>query len=185
MTYPPGYPQAPGYPPGYPRGPEIPPPLPASSATAVLSAVTAIVSAGLLVYLGVDAFSLIADYGLGFVSPELIIILCWQILSGVLLLLGGVLTFARKSAGPVLTIIGSLGALTAVVAEPLILRVDFGHYFAAIFDFGHVRQILVGVALLAAVIALLFSIMPSTFQWTRGTRPAPTGYPPAGHHQGW
>lgn len=185
MTYPPGYPQAPGYPPGYPQGSGFPPPRQASSATAVLSAATAIAGAGLLIYLGVDAFVLAQDWGLDQLPNELLLILGWQFVSAVVLILGGVLIFARKGSGPVLTIIGAVGALSSVVAEPLILHVDPDLYFAAMFDFDRPRQVLVAVALLATVIALLFSIMPSTFRWTRGAQPAPAGYPPAGQQQGW
>lgn len=175
MNYSPEYPQAPGY----------PPPRPASPATAVCGAVSALVSGGALLYMCVDAVSVLSDIGFVNLPSELYVILGWQALAGLFLVLGAVLTFARKSGGPWLTIIGALGALSAVVVEPVILKIEWGHYFSALFDFGTLRSILVAVALVEAVFALLFSIMPSTVQWARGAPPAPAGYLPGGHHPGW
>lgn len=175
MTYPPGYPQAPGYPPP-PAGP---------SGTAVCAAISALVSGAVLLYLVVDAAALFGAYGFGNLPTELYVLLGWQLLAGLFLVLGGVLTFARKSSGPTLVIIAAIGALSAVVMEPVILHFDIGRYFESLFNFGHPRSILVTVALVEAAFALLFAVMPSTRRWARSTPPAPVGQLPGGHHPGW
>ncbi|MBC6450342.1 hypothetical protein [Actinokineospora xionganensis] len=175
MTYPPGYPQAPGYPPQRATPPGV----------AVGAAISALVSGNILLYLVVDALIMFGDLGFGHLPAELYVILGWQLLAGLFLVLGGVLTIARKSSGPVLAVIGAVGALSAVLAEPLILRLDFGRFFDSIFNFGHLRSILVVVALVEAASALVFALMPATRQWVRVTPPAPAGYLPGGHHPGW
>lgn len=175
MTYSPGYPQAPGY----------PPQRTAPSGLAVVAAISALVSGGVLLYLVVDAATIYVDFGFGNLPPAILAILGWQLLAGLFLVLGGVLVFARKSAGPVLVIIGALGALSAVVAEPVILGYDLGRYFSSLFNFGHLRSILAVVALFEAAGALVFASMPATRQWARATPPAPAGHLPGGHHPGW
>ncbi|GLZ39884.1 hypothetical protein [Actinokineospora sp. NBRC 105648] len=89
-------------------------------------------------------------------------------------LLGAILLFARRSGGAVLTILAAIAGLVTVVVEPMtselfaMVGVDFGQYLEGLFAFDSTYGTLLALGVIAAPLAFLFAVLPSTFRWCRG-----------------
>lgn len=174
------YPGRGGYPAQYPGYPPPQPPRP-SGATAIIAGVLAVLG-GLWHLLGVvgqvlNMFN--RHYALG---TSIIAFVIHAVLAG-LLLTGGILLFARKPAGRMLTLIGAALAVVSYTAE--VVLASFGlRFLSAVFIYIGPRFFaLLLMAIPAAATIVLVSVPPTT-RWLSQGRPTMM-IPPAGPYRGW
>jgi hypothetical protein len=157
----------------YPPYPGAPPAKPGAG-TAVVAAVLALLT-GLWFLAGI--------FWAGFwLIPEVVIGQVADLLIGLVLLVGGILLLARKGAGRVLSVLGAVLALLALVVSTVLvefpqLRIFFYAGGPAPFDVGSVllRRVLLA---LPFVLLALFAALPATGRWIRHRAPVPYGRPP-------
>ncbi|ONI77701.1 hypothetical protein ALI144C_30050 [Actinosynnema sp. ALI-1.44] len=168
MSYPQqgGYPQQP-----YPQQPYPAAPSGGSPATAIIAAVLALAIAGFEVVLLVNESTLIEN--LSKLPGGIVTILVGQLIVGLVMLIGSIVTFARKTAGAVLILIGALLGVASVLTEPLMLpggSKNLGLFYETIFEFGQAEATCRALIVIVAPLALIFAVLPPTFKYLRGNR---------------
>ncbi|MFC0114433.1 hypothetical protein [Kibdelosporangium aridum] len=189
MTYPQqgGYPQQP-YPQQQPYQPE--PRSGGNPATAIITVLFALACAAFEIVLLVNWLELI-DGQFGSLPGELIVVLVIQAVATLLLVLGAILALLRKTAGAVLAIAGAIVALAGFFIEPLLAdRPNLGRYLESVFEFGNSAATFRALVAIAAVLTLIFAVLPPTFKYLRGNRnddfpqqqyPGSGGFPQQGY----
>lgn len=172
----PGWPQQPGYPqPGYPGG-YPPPPRGPSGATGILAGLLALF--GGLVGIGLGAVAIFALFFSGqeerdarmFLSPVI------GFAYALLLLIGAILLFRRKSIGRWLIIGGS--------AAVLVFWAFLGGTVIGVSDEPRRDLVAIGIRILAGlvfpILTLVMTFLPSTTKWIQAkpNRSAAQHYPP-------
>jgi hypothetical protein len=155
--------------------------------TAKPNGATAIITAVLAMLMGL--WFLLGVFRLGFDTwLPAILSQAANLILGVLLLLGGILLLARKRAGRVLCVAGSIAALLVLGMALLVLLVPTGMFFfpggPAILPFlpWRVEQ---ATELVPPAATLLFALVPATGSWTRHVMNFPvTSYPPGQYPPG-
>ncbi|WP_285752751.1 hypothetical protein [Lentzea sp. NBRC 105346] len=161
--------------PPYPQQPQWGPPAPTppSRGTAVAAGVLALV-AGLFGAGDLIRFLVSVREYLGgvFQQPTFLVSIALQVLAVILLLIGGIMLFARAGAGRFLVVAGAVCVLGLVAWSIISIGV-------AVLDLSALAVPL--FAVLASVLALL----PSTGQWIAAKKQPPHGFPPPppGYHQ--
>ncbi|ALG06575.1 hypothetical protein [Kibdelosporangium phytohabitans] len=172
---------------GYPQQPYPQQPYPAapsgggSPATAIIAAVLALAIAGFEVVLLVNESTWIEN--LDKLPGEVVMILVGQLLTGLVMLIGSIVTFARKTAGAVLILIGALVGLASVLTEPLMLpggSKNLGRFYETVFEFGSAEATFRALIVIIAPLALIFAVLPPTFKYLRGNRDDFSQYPGGG-----
>jgi hypothetical protein len=149
-----------GYPPESSSGPAV----------AILAAVFGLVAAAGFIVVVVDLLTHLGPIGFGDIPSENQIIVIVQSLAGLVLLIGAIIVFTRKTAGAIMLAIGGLIGLAIILLEPVIFDADFGGYFDAIFGFDGAQATFRVIALFASPLTLLLSLLPPTFGYLRGTK---------------
>lgn len=187
MTYQQGYPQQQpqqqgmyqqgGYPPAPTGGGSNP-------ATAIIAAVLGLIAAASL---AVVNFKRLGDIPSGvsfsdWPGPFKTVVILW-FGAALILLIGVILVFVRQVAGAIITILGGLAGIAAVLLFPVILddalgiKIDMGDYLEAVFKFDGTESTFSAIALIASPLALILAVLPPTFAYLRGNRGADQ-YPP-------
>lgn len=158
------------YPQGYSSEPAMgyPPEQPTSAVTAVLAGACALATACALLVETVHVTSTFAEIGFRDVPVNVLGIVVGRFLAGLFLVVGAGLIFARKDAGPVLTIIGAPWGVASILLEPLIIEVPLDLYLGVLFSFELLDPGLLAFSLISAPIAMVFTLLPSTSRWIRG-----------------
>jgi hypothetical protein len=139
-----------------------------SPVTAVIAALLALAVAAFEIVLLVREFDVINFATLGEQDPEVLVILGVQAGAGLVLVLGAMFTFARRMAGTVLIVIGSILALAGFFLFPVLAKADLGRYLEAVFQFGGSQQTFQALTLIVTPFALLASVLPPTLNHLRG-----------------
>jgi hypothetical protein len=161
-----GYPQQP-----YQQQPQpVPPGGRTNPFTAVLGALLALSVAAFEIVVLVRVFDVLNFSTLGDQSADLLVILGVQAAAALFLVLGAMFTFARKMAGTVLIVIGSILALAGFFLSPFLGKIDIGQYLEAIFRFSGSSQTFQALILIVSPLALLVSVLPPTLNHLRGGR---------------
>jgi hypothetical protein len=179
-----GYPQQP-YPGagGYPAAPGGG----TNPATAILAAILALAVAG---FEGTIAGQFFGNGGSFNLPTQFIVSPIVQIAVGLFLLIGAILMFARKLAGAILAIIGSIMAIAMFFLEPVIIsdgKADIGRFIEAVFQFEQTETIFRALILIVAPLALILAVIPPTLKHLKGVGNAPyagDGYPGYPNPQG-
>lgn len=185
-----GYPQQPPYgqpPPPYgqqpygPPGGEYPPAPSSGPAVAILAAVFGLVATAAFVVLPVDTLSHLGGASFTDMKGDAQIITGAQIGCALVLLIGAILVFTRKVAGAIMLAIGGVGGVfTAGLLTPLIIdAAGIGDYLEFIFEFDGAQGSFAAIGLIASALTLLFSLLPPTFSYLRGSKAADF------QNQGW
>jgi hypothetical protein len=169
------YPQQGGYPQQQPYSgggyPTTPSGGGTNPATAIIAALLALAVTAFEIIFLVNFFDLVKVLGgLGNMPPKMWAVIGVDGVAGLLLLLGAILTFARKTAGAALIIVGSIIAIIGFFLYPVMLR-DFsvvGDYVQAVFKFTTSDATFQALLLICAPLALIFAVLPSTFNHLRG-----------------
>jgi hypothetical protein len=157
---------------GYPQQPYQPAPAVGSTNpfTAVLAALLALSVAAFEIVVLVRFFDVINFSTLGDQPVEVLVVLGAQAAATLFLVLGAMFTFARKMAGTVLIVIGSILALAAFFLLPVLNKIDLGQYLEVVFTFGAAQQTFQALILIVSPLALLVSVLPPTLNHLRGGR---------------
>jgi hypothetical protein len=204
MTYPQsgGFQQQPyqqgGGPGGYGGGYNYPAQSGGNPATAIIAGVLGLAAAVLMAIAGFKMLSDLSDAPDGFEVPtELTIIVVLVLASAAVCLIGAIITFVRKVAGAFVLLIGSIVVIAAILLQPVLLSsasaqgdISFGDYFEVLFKFDSTEYTCMAIALIVAPFVLIFSVIPPTLNWLRGSSAAQShgGYPQqqqGGGYQGW
>jgi hypothetical protein len=141
-----------------------------SPVTAVIAALLALSVTAFEIVLLVRAFDVVNFATLGDQPPQVLALLGSQAVAGVVLLLGAMFTFARKMAGTVLVVIGSVLALATFFLVPLLNMIPLGFYLESVFEFATSSQVFQALTLVVSPIALLMSLLPPTLNYLREGR---------------
>jgi hypothetical protein len=161
---------------GYPQQPYQQQPQPAFAGggtnpfTAVLAALLALAVAGFEIVVLVRVFDVLNFSTLGDQPVEVPVILGVQAAAALFLVLGAMFTFARKMAGTVLIVIGSILAIAGFFLPALLYKIDIGQYLELTFTFGGSSQTFQALTLIVSPLALLVSVLPPTLNHLRGGR---------------
>ncbi|MBP2320874.1 hypothetical protein JOF56_001259 [Kibdelosporangium banguiense] len=162
------YPQQGGYPQQQPYQQQ---PAPADRGTnpftAVLAALLALSVAAFEIVVLVRAFDILNFSNLDNQPTEVLVILGVEALAALILVLGAMFTFARKMAGTVLIVIGSILALAGFFLFPILGKINLGLYLELVFDFGNSQQVFQALILIVSPLALLVSVLPPTLNHLR------------------
>lgn len=185
MSYPQqgGYPQQPYSGGAYP----VEPSGGTNPATAIIAGILAlVVTACEITYLVKFFGSSIGEIGLGKLPWQYLLMLGLDAVAGLLLLLGSMFTFGRKTAGAALIAIGAILAIVGVIILPLTApkgAIPFGDYLQAIFQFGDITAIVEAVALICSPLAFILAVIPPTTRHLRGSSGSYDSYQNAGGYQ--
>ncbi|WP_326948982.1 hypothetical protein OG439_09395 [Amycolatopsis sp. NBC_01307] len=171
------YPGQPGYPPPYPQSPYgMPPPKP-NGATAIIAGVLAVLG-GLQNLVGLIV-GVVQLTGAVSVHWTYYLYLVQELLLVGTLLPGGILLFARKPIGRLLTIIGS-GLAVLVTLVSVVLDVVGLWQFSAGIGGAYLGGAIVGLplVLIPAAATLTLAIVKPTAVWCGRPTPGAAGYPP-------
>lgn len=181
---------------GYGGGYNYPAQRAGSPATAIIAGILGLAVTVLLAIAGFEWLGDLSDAPDGFEVPaEYTIIIILLFAAAVVCLIGAIITFVRKVAGAFVLLIGAIVTLAAVLLQPVLLSslaqgadVSFGDFIKELFKFETTRFTCEAIALICAPILLIFSVIPPTLNWLRGSgQPAQPygGYPQQGGYQNW
>jgi hypothetical protein len=115
-----------------------------------------------------DAFS---NVSLSLFTVKMWITIGVPALAGLILLLGAMFTFGRKTAGAVLIIFGAIAGIVGFFLAPLLGAggaAGISAYLSQVFDFIDITAIALAAVLIGAPLALIFAVLPSTLRHLRG-----------------
>ncbi|GHF45794.1 hypothetical protein FHX82_001674 [Amycolatopsis bartoniae] len=142
--------------------------------TAILAGLVGLGLAGVLGYLPATWF---VDYGIDDLPEPTKIVLGLYFGAALLLLAGALVTLFRAFAGGVLLLLGALGAIGAVVTEPLLLFPGyFTQFFRAMFQLTPDQAFVRVAAAVGGPVVLVLCALPRTFRYLRyrpGDHPQP------------
>ena len=129
-------------------------------------------------FVPVESFlGLPAEFSLGALPDGVLIDLAGFLVAGLVLLVGGLATLFRATAGAVLLGVGAVLALAALLAEPLVVNVPLAQYVDTLFARGGLETAArVVLAALAALVLVLASV-PTTFRHLRYRTPPRPVFP--------
>lgn len=172
MSYQQGYPQQQNT---YQAAPPAAPSRGASPAMAILAAVLGLVAAAALAIVN---FKRLGDLppGAGFGdlpgAYKTVVILWFG--AALILVIGAIIVFVRKTAGAFVLVLGGLAGIAAVLLYPVILgdaigiKIEMGEYLKEVFKFDGTESTFSAVALIASPLALIDAILPPSLRWLRG-----------------
>jgi hypothetical protein len=185
---------------GYGGGYNYPAQSGGSPATAIIAGILGLAAA---VLMGIAAFNWVSDAPDNAPS-EFTIITVLMFASAAVCLIGAIVTFVRQVAGAFVLLIGALVVAAAILLQPPLVSSalkdagapdeaipGFGDFFDALFKFNDTVDTCLAIALIVAPILLIFSVIPPTLNWLRGSSAGQSygGYPPqqqqGGGYQGW
>jgi len=182
---------------GYQGGGGYPEPVNSTNpAMAIIAAVLALAAAAALTVAGFSELSALDDQlgaGFGDLPGEWKTALIIRFAAALVLLIGAIIVFARKLAGAIITVIGGLAGIAAVLLYPVLLsdtlggRLDFGNYLEALFKFEETFLTFSAIALIVSPLALIVAILPPTLNYLKGSGSSSDfggGYPQQ-PQQGW
>jgi hypothetical protein len=140
-------------------------------ATAVIAGLLALAVAAFEIVLLVKLFEAMGGFGsVSDLPAEVLTVLGMWTLAGLLLVLGSILTFARKMAGAVLIILGSVVAIAGFFLEAvLLLNSRIGFFLEAVFEFSDAATTCRALTLIVAPLALIAAVLPPTLNHLRGS----------------
>lgn len=174
-----------------------------SPATAIIAGILGIAVTALL---AIPAFKMLGD------SPDnapsqLTIMVVLLFAAAAVCAIGAVLTFVRQIAGAFVLLIGALVSIAAILLQPVLIGSAMkdagapdeavpgvGDFLEAIFKFNAFEDSCLAIALIVSPILLIFSVIPPTLNWLRGSAAGAQayggGYPQqpqqgGGGYQGW
>jgi hypothetical protein len=159
-----------------------------SPVVAVIAAILGLAATAAFVVITTDFFNELEGISFGDLPGEMITIAILRIAAAALLLIGAIVVFFRKLPGAIILAFGGLVGIAAIVLYPLLLAdyfpgLGFGSYLEELFTFNGAQATFGAIALIASPLALIFSILPPTLNYLKGS-PASSyeGYP---QQQGW
>jgi hypothetical protein len=143
-----------------------------SGVTAILAGLLGFAAAAASGYVPVKIFlDMPAEFSLGALPNWVLVDLGAYLGAGLVLLLGGLATLFRATAGAVLLGLGALLAVGALLMEPLSVGVPLARFADAMFTHGGFAMIdRVGLAALA-VLVLILAFLPPTLRYLRYRTP--------------
>ena len=164
----------------YQQGGYPPPPTtssPANPATAIIAAVLALVAAASLVVVNLKRLGdLPSGLGFGDLPGQYKTVVILWFGAALILLVGVILLFVRQVAGAIITLLGGLAGIAAVLLYPVIIgdalgvKIPMGDYLEEVFKFDGTESTFSAIALIASPLALILAILPPTFAYLRGNR---------------
>jgi hypothetical protein len=140
-------------------------------ATAIIAALLALVVTAAEIIYEVKFFDAFSGVSLSLFTVKMWITIGVPALAGLILLLGAMFTFGRKTAGAVLIIFGAIAGIIGFFLAPLLSPAGasgISVYLSGVFEFGEITTIALAAVLIGSPLALIFAVLPSTLRHLRG-----------------
>ena len=172
-------------------------------ATAIIAGILGV---AVTVLMAIPAFKLVGNMGDDTPSQGTIMVVLLFAAAAVCAI-GAVLAFVRQVAGAFVLLIGAIVTVAAILLQPVLIAgaledqgapsdavPGMGDFLEALFKFNTFEDSCLAISLILAPILLIFSVIPPTLNWLRGSSAGAQayggGYPQqpqqgGGGYQGW